>query len=73
MISSVLLKCAHCSQKLGTLSIDDISLMSAEQVIQFMINQRITLLCPECSCSHEFNTVRLRSTAGDEADMERYS
>jgi hypothetical protein len=53
--SSILLKCGHCTNKIGSLNINDISLRRPEQVVTFLVNNRISILCGRCACSHEFS------------------
>jgi len=71
--SSIILSCHHCSQRLGSLNIEDISLLSAQQVISFLVNNKVGILCQECSCEHEFTDtrVKLRSTAGETTIAQR--
>jgi hypothetical protein len=49
------------------LNIDDISLLTAEQVIKSLVNNRIAILCRQCQCQHEYteetdSTVKLLDT-----------
>jgi len=51
------------------MNVEDISLLTAEQVIAFLVNNRVAILCSQCSCEHEFtdknSMVRLTDTSGE--------
>ena len=55
-ISTILLKCHCCTEKIGSLDVDDISLVSAEEeVVQFLVTNKMHITCDNCQdCQHEF-------------------
>jgi hypothetical protein len=53
-ISTILLTCNSCTEKIGSMDIDEISLVSAEEIIQLLETNRIYFMCPSCQCRHEF-------------------
>ena len=70
--STIVLHCGHCSERIGNMFVDDICSLTAEEVILFLEKNRLSLLCSECSCEHEYNTVRLLDTGQrNEAIAER--
>jgi hypothetical protein len=51
--SSIVLSCFHCHEKLGSMLVDMMSSLTAEEVISLLQSHRINLLCRNCSCMHE--------------------
>jgi hypothetical protein len=54
MNSSILLICDYCTEKIGSMDIEDISLVSAEEIIHILETNRIYFMCPTFQCQHEF-------------------
>jgi hypothetical protein len=77
--SSILLICSHCKNKIGSINPDPISNINPESIIEYITISRLTFLCPDCSCEHEFldnddNLVNLldtgqRNTIAAERDL----
>jgi hypothetical protein len=51
-MSSILLVCSHCSEKIGSLDVD--SKVRAEELIEFLVKSRISIFCKHCQCEHEY-------------------
>ena len=51
--STILLTCNSCTEKIGSMDLDD-RLVSPEEVIQFLTANHIYFMCDKCQCSHEF-------------------
>ena len=53
-VSSIILKCSHCLDKLGSLDIDEISLVTPTELVDFLVQNRVRIMCDKCQCEHGF-------------------
>ena len=61
--STIVISCGHCSERIGNMFVYD---FKAEDLISYLTNNRVSILCSSCSCEHEFidNNIKLRDSCG---------